>query len=54
MLRLLKVMLYDVPKNVKGKFDIVFASYGVIGWLPDLKTWGEIIADKLKKVVFFI
>mgnify|MGYP002630525864 FL=1 len=40
--------LYDVPDNVKGKFDIVFASYGVIGWLPDLKTWGEIIASKLK------
>ena len=40
--------LYDVPKDVDGKFDIVFASYGVIGWLPDLKTWGEIIASKLK------
>ena len=40
--------LYDVPKNVSGKFDIVFTSYGVIGWLPDLKTWGEIIASKLK------
>lgn len=47
--------LYDVPKNVKGKFDIVFTSYGVIGWLPDLKTWGKIIADKLKKGgVFYI
>ena len=41
--------LYEVPKNVKGKFDLVFASYGVIGWLPDLKIWGEIIAEKLKK-----
>jgi len=46
--------LYDVPKNVIGKFDIVFASYGVIGWLPDLKTWGEIIASKLKTGGFFI
>jgi len=41
--------LYDVPQNVDGKFDIVFASYGVIGWLPDLKTWGEIISSKLKR-----
>ncbi|RXP63334.1 class I SAM-dependent methyltransferase [Lutibacter sp. HS1-25] len=41
--------LYEVPEKVKGKFDIVFTSYGVIGWLPDLKTWGEIIASKLKK-----
>lgn len=40
--------LYDVPTNVEGKFDVVFASYGVIGWLPDLKTWGKIIAEKLK------
>ena len=40
--------LYDVPKKVIGEFDIVFASYGVIGWLHDLKTWGEIIASKLK------
>ncbi|MFD1294558.1 class I SAM-dependent methyltransferase [Lutibacter holmesii] len=47
--------LYDVPKNVEGQFDIVFTSYGVIGWLPDLKTWGEIIASKLKKGgVFYI
>ncbi|WP_111709473.1 class I SAM-dependent methyltransferase [Lutibacter citreus] len=41
--------LYDVPKNVSGEFDIVFSSYGVITWLPDLKKWGEIIASKLKK-----
>ena len=41
--------LYDVPNSVEEKFDIVFTSYGVVGWLPDLKTWGEIIASKLKK-----
>lgn len=40
--------LYDVPEKVEGEFDIVFTSYGVIGWLPDLKKWGEIIANKLK------
>ncbi|SDX47559.1 Methyltransferase domain-containing protein [Lutibacter oricola] len=40
--------LYDVPQNVEGQFDIVFTSYGVVGWLPELKTWGEIIAAKLK------
>ena len=41
--------VYDVTKTVKGQFDIVFASYGVVGWLPDLKTWAKIIAEKLKK-----
>lgn len=41
--------LYEVPDKVDGEFDIVFTSYGVVGWLPDLKKWGEIIASKLKK-----
>jgi len=41
--------LYDVPINVKGEFDFVFTSYGVIGWLPDIEKWGDIVASKLKK-----
>jgi len=41
--------VYEVPKKVAGEFDVVFTSYGVIGWLPNLKVWGEIIASKLKK-----
>ncbi|MGI8951463.1 MAG: class I SAM-dependent methyltransferase [Chitinophagaceae bacterium] len=40
--------LYDVKKYVHRKFDIVFTSYGVIGWLPDLDKWAEIIAGCLK------
>ncbi|MGB1211140.1 MAG: class I SAM-dependent methyltransferase [Lacinutrix venerupis] len=39
----------DTAKHVDGEFDIVFTSYGVIGWLPDLKPWGQMIAQKLKK-----
>ena len=26
----------DVSKHISEKFDIVFTSYGTIGWLPDL------------------
>jgi 2-polyprenyl-3-methyl-5-hydroxy-6-metoxy-1,4-benzoquinol methylase len=33
---------------IKNTFDIVFTSYGVIGWLPDLKLWGLMIAERLK------
>ncbi|PCI31796.1 MAG: SAM-dependent methyltransferase [Flavobacteriaceae bacterium] len=40
--------VYDVPKNVQGEFDIVFTSYGVIGWLPDLNLWAKVIEEKLK------
>ena len=38
----------DTSKHIIDKFDIVFASYGVIGWLPDLKPWGQMIAERLK------
>lgn len=40
--------IYDVPRNVNKKFDIVFTSYGAIGWLPDLNKWGNIISSYLK------
>ncbi|MDA0178479.1 hypothetical protein C7H62_1610 [Mesoflavibacter sp. HG96] len=38
----------DTSQYVKEQFDIVFTSYGVIGWLPDLKPWGKMIAERLK------
>ncbi|MGJ8592174.1 MAG: class I SAM-dependent methyltransferase [Aquaticitalea sp.] len=43
----------DTSKHIKDTFDIVFTSYGVIGWLPDLKAWGHLIAERLKKGGFF-
>lgn len=30
------------------QFDIIFTSYGVIGWLPDLKPWGQVIGKLLR------
>ena len=38
----------DTSKHIDEAFDIVFTSYGVIGWLPDLKPWGQMIAERLK------
>lgn len=35
--------VYDLKQHLDRKFDIVFTSYGVIGWLPDLGRWAEII-----------
>jgi len=40
--------VYDLKENLDGQFDIVFTSYGTIGWLPDLDKWAEIIAHFLK------
>lgn len=38
----------DTSRHIKEQFDLVFTSYGVIGWLPDLRPWAEIIAERLK------
>jgi len=35
--------------DLQKEFDIVFSSYGAIGWLPDLKKWGATVAKHLKK-----
>lgn len=45
--------LYDLPANLKGQFDIVFTSYGVLCWLPDLVQWAKVIAHFLKPGGFF-
>lgn len=40
--------VYDLPNVLDEKFDIVFTSYGVIGWLPDMEKWARVIAHFLK------
>lgn len=40
--------IYDLPHHLEGQFDIVFTSYGTIGWLPDLERWASIISHYLK------
>jgi SAM-dependent methyltransferase len=45
--------IYDLPAVLKGKFDIVYTSAGVLCWLPDLKKWAEIISHFLKPGGFF-
>jgi 2-polyprenyl-3-methyl-5-hydroxy-6-metoxy-1,4-benzoquinol methylase len=45
--------VYDLKEHLHKQFDIVFTSYGVIGWLPDLKKWAEIISHFTKSNGFF-
>lgn len=40
--------VYDIEQHLDEKFDIIFTSYGVIGWLPDLDKWAAIISKYLK------
>ncbi len=40
--------VYNIPNILKEKFDIVFTSYGVLCWLPDLVKWTDVINYCLK------
>lgn len=31
-----------------GRFDLVYTGIGALGWLPDLKPWGMVVADLLR------
>lgn len=45
--------VYSLPEKLYKKFDIVFTSYGVLTWLPDLKGWAEVVSHYLKDNGFF-
>lgn len=40
--------IYDLALHLDEKFDLVFSSYGTIGWLPDLDKWAGIVSKFLK------
>jgi ubiquinone/menaquinone biosynthesis C-methylase UbiE len=40
--------IYELPAHLNQQFDIVFTSYGTIGWLPDLDKWADIVSRFLK------
>ena len=45
----------ELPNVHKAQYDIVFTSYGTIGWLPDIDKWASVISHFLKpggKLVF--
>ena len=40
--------IYSLKEHLQGEFDLVFTSYGTIGWLPDLNRWAAIVEHYLK------
>jgi SAM-dependent methyltransferase len=36
--------IYDLPNVLDEQFDVVYTSWGVVGWLPDLAGWGRVIS----------
>lgn len=35
--------IFDLPQHLDAQFDLVFTSYGTIGWLPDINRWAGIV-----------
>ena len=40
--------VYDARALMEGQFDIVYSTWGTIGWLPDIFGWGKVVASLLK------
>jgi SAM-dependent methyltransferase len=53
--RFIESDVYALKDRLSERFDIVFTSYGVLSWLPNLEEWGRIIGRFLKpNGVFYI
>ncbi len=40
--------VYTLPEILDEEFDMVFTSYGTIGWLPDINKWAKVVSKFLK------
>ncbi|MGB3801572.1 MAG: class I SAM-dependent methyltransferase [Lewinella sp.] len=46
--RFINCDVYSLPEHLDETFDIVYTTYGTIGWLPDLDAWAGIVSRYLK------
>jgi SAM-dependent methyltransferase len=48
--RFVEADLYDAPAAVggTGSFDLVYTTWGTIGWLPDIAGWARVVATLLR------
>lgn len=40
--------VYGLPTVLDETFDLVFTSYGTIGWLPDINRWAGVVSHFLR------
>jgi 2-polyprenyl-3-methyl-5-hydroxy-6-metoxy-1,4-benzoquinol methylase len=40
--------VYELPQRLDRQFDVVFTSYGVLKWLPDLAAWARTVERYLR------
>ena len=41
--------VYKLPDVLKDEFDIVFMSWGVLVWLPDIPRWAKLVAGFIRR-----
>ncbi len=46
--RFVRSDLYGLPDALEGEFDVVYTSRGVLGWLPDISRWAQVVSHFLK------
>lgn len=46
--RFIRSDVYNLPKVHDEKYDIVYTSYGTIGWLPDIDAWAKVVSHFVK------
>lgn len=46
--RFIESNLYELPTALDERFDIVYTSRGVLGWLPDIAAWARVVAHFLR------
>ena len=46
--RFIQSDVLKLDQVLEEKFDMIFTSYGVLGWLPDLASWSRIVDHFLK------
>jgi SAM-dependent methyltransferase len=46
--RFIECDVYSLPERLGYQFDIVFTSYGVLFWLPDISRWASVVSHFLR------
>jgi len=46
--RFVQANVYDAPAALPEQFDIVYTGIGALCWLPDIRSWAQVVATFLK------
>jgi len=46
--RFIRANVYDLPRRLRERYDVVVTTYGVLCWLPDLTRWARVVSRFLR------